>query len=62
MNGGGVTEETVTTQTISGDSQEIEDILKDGLNGNINTHLNGNGINESGAGDTLSMVLDSAAD
>lgn len=61
VNGDIVTEETTTTQTTAGDPQLIEDILKDSLTG-LNGHVNGNGLNENGAGDTIQTVLDSAAD
>lgn len=61
VNGDIVSEETTTTQTTAGDPQLIEDILKDSLNG-LNGHVNGNGLAENGAGDTIQMVLDSAAD
>lgn len=61
VNGDIVTEQTTTTQTTAGDPQLIEDILKDSL-ANLNGHMNGNGLAENGAGDTIQMVLDSAAD
>lgn len=58
VNGDIVTEQTTTTQTVSGDVQLIEDMAKE-MNG---VHLNGNGLAENGTGEGVQMVLDSAAD
>ena len=65
LNGDVVAEEITTTKTTSGDPQLIEDILKDGLASELNGHghTNGNGHSEHEAsGDSVQMVLDSAAD
>lgn len=59
VNGDIVKEETITTQTTSGDPQLIEELLKASA---VNGFANGNGLTENGAGDPVQMVLDSAAD